>query len=489
MRPRYLLNSVLYIMMLFSVGLSCGGGSGSSCDPVAQTGCDSGQVCEPVIDGSTACFEPVTLRGTVIDPETGLPIEGARVVALDANNSAASLVVITDANGNYEIQVFSTRDADGNPISKITLRADADGYQTFPGGARPPFPIDLSAAIMDAEGFVLDGELTEIALVELPPGSPTGSISGTVEIPEDRTGVLIVAELTNGDPCPALPENDCTALAGEDGSYTIFNLPIGTYSVVALVNGYNYDPVVTNLLDGEDISVAALAINGNQTATLDGKVNIVNPGMGEATSVILVVKSTLIKVESALLPGVPVLIRGATPPGLRVADVTGNFTMEGIPEGDYVILAAFEDDFLVRDPDICIAGTQILEQTFASGETVDLSNNPFKITGSLDNISPDGNEIVGSNPTFTWEDDSSEDKYQLTVLDSFGNIVCDTEVPKESGTNPSVDYATECAGSDPLESGKFYQVHVFSVKDLGGQCTEDHAISSSEDLRGVFQIQ
>jgi hypothetical protein len=162
--------------------------------------------------------------------------------------------------------------------------------------------------------------------------------------------------------------------------------------------------------------------------------------------------------------------------------------MEGVPAGDYVILAAYEDDFLVRDPDVCIAGTQIIEQAFSDGQQVTLSN-PFKITGSLDDLSPDGLEVVGPVPTFTWQDDSSEDTYQITVIDSFGNIIWDTTIPGVSGTNPSVDYDFDGTATEALQSGQFYQVHVFSVKDPGGQCVDPHAISSTEDLKGTFQVQ
>lgn len=75
-----------------------------------------------------------------------------------------------------------------------------------------------------------------------------------------------------------------------------------------------------------------------------------------------------------------------------------------------MILAGFENDFLVRDPDVCIAGTEIISQGFGIGETITLDN-PFKITGSVDVLSPDNNQVVGTNPAFSWIDDSSEDQY------------------------------------------------------------------------------
>jgi hypothetical protein len=409
------------------------------------------------------------------------------VVALDANGSAVSNVAITDASGNYELQVSSERNPDGTPVGTITLRADADNFQNFPG-IRPPFAIDLSQATGSNDSFVLDNSLTDIGMAELPMGAGDASIQGTVQLPKDHNSVLVVAELSNGDPCPALPNSDCTAIAGEDGNFTIFNLPAGSYDVKVFVQGSNYNSQPVTLSSGQVATVSQLTINNTNTGTLNAKVNIVNPGQGNATSVILVLESTLFEKESALLSGVPILIRGAMPPGLRAADVTGNFNISGIPAGRYVILAAFEDDFLVRDPDTCIAGTQIIHQTFAEGQDVTLSN-PFKITGSLDVLSPTQNQVVSATPTLSWVDDSSEDLYQISVFDTFGNIVWDTTIPGSSGSNPSVVFNFDATATQPLESGKFYQFHVFSVKNASGQCANPHAISQTEDLLGVFQVQ
>ncbi|MBW2735350.1 MAG: hypothetical protein JRH20_23445 [Deltaproteobacteria bacterium] len=48
--------------------------------------------------------------------------------------------------------------------------------------------------------------------------------------------------------------------------------------------------------------------------------------------------------------------RGESPAGLRAGDVASDFSIENVPPGDYVVLAAFENDDLVRDPDESIGG-------------------------------------------------------------------------------------------------------------------------------------
>jgi hypothetical protein len=157
-----------------------------------------------------------------------------------------------------------------------------------------------------------------------------------------------------------------------------------------------------------------------------------------------------------------------------------------------VILAAFENDFLVRDPDTCIGGTDIMEQEFVSGETVDLSSG-FKITGSLDVISPGANgpeAVTTSTPIFTWNDDSSEDEYELSVFDSFGNKIWDTTVPGVTSGNPSVTYNTDGTGAgtaQPLEPGMFYQFRATAKRTSGGGKVCE--TSQTEDLKGVFYLQ
>jgi hypothetical protein len=169
--------------------------------------------------------------------------------------------------------------------------------------------------------------------------------------------------------------------------------------------------------------------------------------------------------------------RGESPPGLRAANVSGAFSIGGVPDGKYVVLAAFENDYLVRDPDTCIGGTAIVHVTVA-GADVSLADG-FKITGALDVVSPDKEEIVTGTPSFVWVDDSSEDRYELRVYDAFGNLIWENaQVPSANGgQNVSVAYA-----GPALIPGMVYQYRVTSVR-------KECPISRTEDLRGVFRVQ
>lgn len=153
---------------------------------------------------------------------------------------------------------------------------------------------------------------------------------------------------------------------------------------------------------------------------MSGKVSIVNPGDGNATSIVLVLESLFDETT----------LRGESPPGLRAPNaglapnVSGAFSNGGVPAGRYVILAAFENDFLVRDPDTSIGGTTIVRQAVVAGQDVTLARS-FKVTGAISFRPPLGlvPSATYAAPTISWEDDSSEDAYELAVYDALGHQV------------------------------------------------------------------
>src|SRR5439155_1171747 len=103
-------------------------------------------------------------------------------------------------------------------------------------------------------------------------------------------------------------------------------------------------------------------------------------------------------------------------------NVSGAFTIDNVPEGTYKVLAAFENDGLVRDPDPNIAGTQIVTVKMPSpGMDVALGSS-FKITEALQVFGPGAGdpEAVLTAPTLRWADDSSEDFYTVVVYNAYG---------------------------------------------------------------------
>jgi hypothetical protein len=412
-------------------------------------------LCLPGCGKDTEPLKPVLVRGHVFS-SAGAPIAGARVTALDVNDAPVSGTVTTNSEGVYELDASPARDR------SIKLRASASGFEAFPSGIRRSLPVNISGAVESGSVLLFSDAATDIVLEPLALPGGLGSLAGNV----GQGGALVVAE------GPGVG----STISDAGGDYVVFNLPPGSYEVRAYFAGSQFPPAMADVVADQQTKDVNLARSGPASGSVSGSVNIVNAPGGSATSVVLVVASTFNEVT----------LRGEVPFGLRTprtgpADVNGSFTIDGVPDGTYKVLAAFENDGLVRDPDTNIAGTQIVEVTVA-GNATSLPES-FKITGALGVVSPgagDAPSEVSGTPTLIWMDDSSEDYYTVEVFDSFGNIVwSDPGVPGVSGSSTvSVVY-----GGPALEPGRTYQFRALSWRDATGGASP---ISSTEDLRGIM---
>jgi hypothetical protein len=425
------------------------------------SGCLEGSVCAEVSGAAPACFPVVEIRGQVLDSTTLGPIAGASIVALDPNGGAASNATTSGPDGTYALPLPVVRDGSGAPLStQVTLRVSASGYQTFPTAPRQALPIDLAMATGGGENpYVVMNATTDVLLIPLPMSAGLHTLSGVVDTPNPG-GILVVAE--QGGAAVS------TAVSDAEGDFVLFNVPAGE----TILDGYRSGVDVT----AQTVAVAAsmggivLGASTEGLSTVTGTVQIVNGGECDATSVILVVESTFVENVA----------RGEAPAGLRVADVSGAFMIENVPPGRYVVLAAFENDSCVRDPDVCISGTDVVHIGVPEEAAISES---FKVTGALAVRTPGANmleAVTDANPTFSWEDDSSEDGYELAVYDAFGTLVHEnTMVPEGSGT----DVTYQMTGVT-MQPGMIYQFRAKSFRRMD-RCF----ISSTEDLRGVFVFQ
>lgn len=447
------------------------GSFGSSCTPEKSV-CQAGLVCEEAADGTHRCYDELVLRGQVEDASDASPIEGARVMAVDEEGAPVTDVAVTDAQGHYELSVPAPRTAEGKPASaKYTLRAAAQDYQAFPYGSRVALPIDARDATSDKDGLVVESALTTIDLIGLPDGDRSaiqGSIQALDTHPDAPVGgLLVVASGADGA---------VSGISDKSGAFEIFNVPAGDHELKAYGAGIQ--------VESKSVSVGTAPLEGVElkeldaaTTTVSGSVQIVNAPGGSATSVILVVEDTFDANA----------VRGEAPRGLRAPksgapDVTGSFMIAGVPSGKYVVLAAYENDGLVRDPDTAIAGTDIVHIEVTAGQESATLDESFKITAALGTVSPgaDTPEAVTDKPDLVWKDDSSEDGYDLRVFDALGNEVWQSLglPPVKGSANVTVPYA------GPLDPGMYYQFRVTSWrKPAKGAQT---SIAATEDLRGVF---
>ncbi len=453
-------------------GAVCSG----ACDPVNQDACPLGQACELRTDDLYACYLPVWFDGRVSDASNDEDLEGARVLAADSTGAAATSVAVSGVDGLYHLAVPVKRNPDGTLDEGVfTLRAVAQDYQPFPAGIRPSLPVDATGAVLGADGWHLATALTDITLIPLPVEQQgLFSVSGRVVVTTGEVtggGVLLVLETAANAGLAPLGFSD------RDGYFTLFNVPDDTYTL----RGYKADLQLNAL----DVTMAAADIAGLEVtqgdaplSTVSGSVQIVNAPGGSLTTVVLVPESTFSDT----------FVKGEVPAGLRAPkppagpSVSGDFTITGVPDGRYVVLAAFENDGLVRDPDPNISGTQIvhIEVVGATSTTVTLDDS-FKVTEALEIIYPGAVEPELVDPVgleFTWVDDSSEDNYHIVVYNAFGDLVWeDDAVPGVSSGDVVVPYA-----GPELVPGMYYQFRAWSIRNGG-------AISTTEDLLGVFYTE
>lgn len=433
--------------------------------------CLEGLRCEQVVDSDVfVCGAPVRIHGQVIDIATSAPIAGALVNGLDRTGAPLGEIAITDAAGHYELEVSAPRDMAGEIAAdaQYTLQSFAVDYTPFPSGIRIALPISAADGKYDDElaATVIDNPSTIVGLLQLPADQRGGvTISGHV-LGDDPGGTFVVAEG---------PKNAPYGVADATGAYTLFNVKPGPVDLHGYRRGLEVVPRKLDVAAAPltDIDLEVSAEGNDALAAVSGSVNIVNAPGGSLTSVVLVPVSVF---NTNLERGpIPFGLR-APDPG-KTPDIDNTFTIPGVPAGKYKVLAAFENDLLVRDPDLSIGGTALQEITVAAGKDTTLDAS-FKITAALAVVSP-GKEVperVKGNPTFVFADDSSEDRYVVRVFDVFGTMIWENPmVPAvKGGMNVEVPYQ-----GPKLTPGGYYQFRAISVK-------KDVAISATEDLRGVF---
>jgi len=465
------LSALGLVCMLAACGDDDGGEKETSCTQADASSCAEGLTCEQV-GSEYECLPPVLVSGRVIGAIDGQGIANATVVGLDANGAARTRVARSGADGSYELPVSVRRGADRRPVDDaITLRVGAAAHQPFPSAPRSALPIELDLAQSDASAkventFRVTNAATTVALIPLPEGQRGGvTVEGTVAASEPG-GALVAAIV--GDRAAS------TAVSDRSGAFVLFNVTPGAVRVEGYRAGLALTPSSVTV-PASGLTGVTLQSASTPLSSVSGSVNVVNAEGGSLTSVILALASTFD----------PDVARGEAPAGLRATQVSGQFRIDNVPPGRYAVLAAFENDGLVRDPDLSIAGTDIVfVDVGTAGGTTSLPQS-FKVTGALNVVAPGAmgvQEVAPETLSLSWADDSSEDGYELRVYDALGNQVHEnTMVPRSTGS-PTVTYTLDATA---YTRGMLYQFRVWSYRNAQSGRTY---IASTEDLKGVFQI-
>jgi len=203
---------------------------------------------------------------------------------------------LSGTDGTYDLRIPAPRDSSGAIRNyKFTLRADAAGYQSFPGGLRPAIPSDVNTAVQSGTSQIITNPSTSIGLIALPTAQ-RATITGKVVAPL-HAGVLVVG-------------GGSSAISDLDGSFVRFNVTPGSVTVKGFAAGQPLTPATVTVAPSAQAEVVITA-SSTPLSRVSGSLSLVNAGGISSTSVVLIVKDTFSLT----------LERGETPRGLRKTGV------------------------------------------------------------------------------------------------------------------------------------------------------------------------
>jgi hypothetical protein len=304
-----------------------------------------------------------------------------------------------------------------------------------------------------------------------------GLISGSVSDGSDPLpGVLVVAVLSDGS-------SGFSSITDMNGLYTIYNVPVNTYTVKGWFAGYNSDEISTIVTDGLESDNVNLSLTSGATGTLSGQIRNLSIENKD-------VDVSLVHLNTH-----------ETIPGLTTHTSNQAYSITNIPDGIYIARATFENDERVMDPDrIAKFGEPLVE--ISGGGSMELQ---FDITGSVDLHNPTNLatenipfEITSGNPLFTWNQYPSTSDYIIEVTDSNGKLIWGGFDNSGALTEKNISISSDILSAEfnydgsalipALEVGRIYRWRVFASKDDVNSDTGWTLISASEVQRGLIQI-
>lgn len=420
---------------------------------VSLFGCDGGV-------GTSYTPPPIgALNLTVVDGDTTAGISGARVTVIDGDTGNPVGILTTDTNGNAANTYYT---------GALQLKISAEGYGASPAPGIPPLPVQIVRDQVTA---------ITVNLFALP-AAERGTIIGQVTNNQGQPviGALVVATAADG--------SQVSTIAGIDGSYVLYNIPVGNATLDTFRGGLNFASVTPVTVNLDATTTQAIAATSLASGQISGHVSFTS------------ISGNIIDV-TLLHPGTREVL-----PGLRTfTDNGGSYVMNGVPNGTFEIIASLDNDGYVLDPDVSV--TQGIPQVTINNNAV---TKDFKVTGSILLTNPatsfDGSvTVLGSLPTFTWVKDSSyssAEDYVVEVVDESGTTVWGgfdelnnftPYVTEPQGNTPSIGYNEDGTASvSPLEAGRYYQLRVYAKKNDSTSPTGYTLLSASETLDGIFKV-
>ncbi len=195
---------------------------------------------------------PGGVMGTVLDAATNQPIAGATVDARAGANVTQGPIAgsaVTTAGGAYTINNLAP--------GTYTLTANATGYT------------QATVVVVVTAGVTTNVAAILLQAQQAPPPPPppppaTGGVTGSVVDAATNlpiAGASVSArEIVNGIPGPVI----ATATTGAGGTYTINNLPAGTYRLTATAAGYIQAGVTVTVTGGATANAPVIQLQPQQ---------------------------------------------------------------------------------------------------------------------------------------------------------------------------------------------------------------------------------
>jgi len=443
---------ILFLALSAALGLlSCGGEEGHNC--ALSSPLPTGALNITIVDGTTA------------EPQKG--IANARVILLGAERKLEfqTKTYIADADGIVVQSNFSVGD--------YQLKISAQGYSSVPALRFPPLPVKVNrdeTTTITVELFPIDANLV------------VGAISGTVKSNGHPVGgALVIARDA---------ANSYTTISAADGSYALYNVAEGEVDIAAYFRKRNFQ-TLSEVAVAADTTTADqnLVADGNDAygAIISGVLQFGAGGTAQTTDVTLIDRET----------------REVIPYMRKHTDSNNMYTMSGLPNGEFELVASMLNDGNVVDPDESVTlGAPLV--TVTDG-VADPRTRNFKITGAvvMDIPSTPDDAMVPeltATPTFKWRSKSSyssADDFAIEVVNESGDVVWGgfgglnpvEGVPAVtvSGDVYSIDYE-----GPELQSGRYYQLRIYAMKNVSVSDLYPNGyklISVTENLDGVFKVE
>ncbi len=394
-----------------------------------------------------------TVEGTITNTQGGASLASADIEFFNAvDNSPASYSTSSGSDGKYSISITA-----GTYLIMISKQ----GYNSVPPVGVSAVPVIVTVGMKTVASYQMVASSVSNA------GYVTGRI---LEGSTPKSGVLTIVS-GNG--------STFSGTTNTNGNFTIYNIPVGSYSVKGYLASYNSSSVNISVAQNTKAVAADIVLSSGATGVVSGNVAFL--------------ATTNIDVDvSLVIPGT-----NSTIPGLTVKTSGGTYSMSHVPNGTFLARASWSNDNKVVDPDGIIKSGEPIVTINSNSVSLD-----FSLTGAVQLNSPSNAltttipvEVSTITPVFSWNAYSSSDYYVIEVMDMNGATVWGgisgtplTRKVMVAKTQTTVTYNSDGTGQ-ALQNGRTYRWRIYASKDDSGQPLGWKLISASEEQMGLFIIK